>query len=111
MSYALSAIGAHTMQREGPRKCVQRDSESETYHVGVSPGMIDVGSSRAALVLSGRQLRFLYIVFNMIMCSEQHQQQVNGAKAVSSPVLNGRDQLQQQQPRPHRLELSCNTTV
>ena len=67
MSYALSAIGAHTMQREGPRKCVQRDSESETYHVGVSPGMIDVGSSRAALVLSGRQLRFLYIVFNMIM--------------------------------------------
>jgi len=47
MSYALSAIGAHTVQR--PRKCVQRDSESETYHVGVSPGMIDVGSSLAQL--------------------------------------------------------------
>ena len=49
MSYALSAIGAHTMQREGPRKCVQRDSESETYHVGVSPGMIDVVARLAQL--------------------------------------------------------------
>ena len=105
MSYALSAIGAHTVQREGPRKCVQRDSESETYHVnhvGVSPGMIDVGSSRAALVLSGRQLRFLYIVF-MIMCSEQHQQQVNGLK-LSRPQRTSSSS-------PHRLELSCNTTV
>lgn len=47
----------------------------------------DVGSSRAALVFSGHQLRFLYIVF-MKMCSEQHQQQVNGLK-LSRPQPNG----------------------